>query len=223
MIKIEHRHALLSRREFTIGTTLGLSLTVVSAVSLSSTSALAAATPAASSEGGHTVRFPDGTIVPALGQGSWHLAQGRHPAAEEEEALRTGRSLGMTLIDTSDNYGDGRSEELIGRVIANQRDRVYLVSKVSNNMTREGIARACDGSLARLGTDYLDLYPLHWRSPDADLAAVWRRLKVYARRRKFALGVCPTSRSATWKISSVFQTAIAARPIRCFTISTARH
>ena len=78
----------------------------------------------------------------------------------------------MTLIDTSDNYGEGRSEELIGRVIAGQRDGGYLVSKVSTNMTREGIARACDGTLARLGTDHLDLYLLHWRSSDADLSAV---------------------------------------------------
>jgi diketogulonate reductase-like aldo/keto reductase len=112
------------------------------------------------------VTFPDGTAVPAFGQGSWHLAEGRHPETVEEETLRTGLSLGMTLIDTSDNYSAGRSEELISRVIAEQRDRVYLVSKVSEEMTREGIARACDGSLARLGTDHLDLYLLHWRSPD---------------------------------------------------------
>jgi len=56
-------------------------------------------------------------IVPALGQGSWHLAQGRHPEAVEEEALRTGISLGITLIDTAELYGGGRSEELIKHVI----------------------------------------------------------------------------------------------------------
>jgi len=174
MMKMEPRNALLDRREFTIGATLGLSLTAANAVSaLSSASAFAAATPAPSSEGPHTVRFPDGTIVPALGQGSWHLAQGRHPEALEEEALRTGLSLGMTLIDTAQIYSEGHSEELISRVIAGQRDRVFLVSKVHpDHVTREGIARACDGSLARLGTDHLDLYLLHWRSPDADLSAI---------------------------------------------------
>jgi hypothetical protein len=70
-----------------------------------------------------TVKFPDGTIVPALGQGSANLAQGRHPEAAEAEALRTGLSLGMTVIDTAEIYSDGRSEKLIGRVIAGQRDR----------------------------------------------------------------------------------------------------
>ena len=78
------------------------------------------------------MKFRDGVIVPALGQGSWHLAQGRHPAAVEEEALGTGISLDMTVIDTSEGYGGGRSEELIGRVIAGQRDRVFLVSKVDH-------------------------------------------------------------------------------------------
>ena len=120
-----------------------------------------------------TVKFPDGTIVPALGQGSAGLAQGRHPEAAEEEALRTGLSLGMTLIDTAEIYGEGRSEKLIGRVIAGQRDRVFLVSKVwPTHVAGEGIARACDASLARLGTDHLDLYLLHWPSRDADLSSI---------------------------------------------------
>ena len=120
-----------------------------------------------------TVKFPDGTIVPALGQGSAGLAQGRHPEAAEEEALRTGLSLGMTLIDTAEIYGDGRSEKLIGRVIAGQRDRVFLVSKVwPTHVAGDGIARACDASLARLGTDHLDLYLLHWPSRDADLSSI---------------------------------------------------
>ncbi|TMJ31670.1 MAG: aldo/keto reductase, partial [Alphaproteobacteria bacterium] len=98
---------------------------------------------------------------------------GRHPEAVEEEALRTGISLGMTLIDTAEVYSNGRSEELIGRVIAGQRDRVFLVSKVwPNHATGNGIARACEASLARLGTDHLDLYLLHWPSPDTDLSSI---------------------------------------------------
>ena len=81
-------------------------------------------------------------------------------AALEEEALRTGISLGMTLIDTSGNYGEGRSEELISRVIAGQRNRVFLVSKVeTDQVSSDALARACEASLARLGTDYLDLAP----------------------------------------------------------------
>jgi diketogulonate reductase-like aldo/keto reductase len=117
------------------------------------------------------VKFRDGTVVPAVGQGSWHLAQGRHPEAAEEEALRLGVSLGMRLIDTAELYGDGSSESMISRVIAGQRDRVFLVSKVLPNHTSgDGIVRACEGSLARLGTNYFDLYLLHWRNADTDLS-----------------------------------------------------
>jgi diketogulonate reductase-like aldo/keto reductase len=112
-----------------------------------------------------TVKLPDGRSVPALGQGSARLAHGRHPQAEEEAALRTGINLGMTLIDTAELYG---SEELIGRVIAGQRDRVFLVSKVwQSHVAGNGIARACEASLKRLGTDHLDLYLLHWPNGSA--------------------------------------------------------
>src|SRR5450759_1443896 len=162
----------MRRRELItlIGSALPVSAMIAA---LPSTSALAAVTRAASTGAGRTVKFHDGTVVPALGQGSWHLGQGRHPEAIEEEALRTGLSLGMTLIDTSGNYGDGRSEKLIGHVIAGQRDRVFLVSKVEPyQATGNGIARACEASLARLGTDNLDLYLLHWPSRDADLSSI---------------------------------------------------
>ena len=87
-------------------------------------------------------------------------------AGTEEEALRTGIALGMTLIDTSGDYGGGRSEQLIGRAIAGQRDRAFLVSKVeADEVKGDGIARACEASLGRLGTNYLDLYLLHWPVP----------------------------------------------------------
>jgi diketogulonate reductase-like aldo/keto reductase len=119
------------------------------------------------------VEFHDRTVVTALGQGSANLGQGRRPEATEEDALRTGLSHGMTLIDTAESCGDGRSEELIGRAIAGQRDRLFLVSKVSpNHVKGDGIARACDASLARLHTDYLDLYLLHWPTQDTDLSSI---------------------------------------------------
>ena len=93
--------------------------------------------------------------------------------ADEEEALRTGLSLGMTLIDTSGNYGEGRSEQLIKRVIAGQRDRAFVVSKVEvDEVTGDAMARACQASLARLGTDRLDLYLLHWPTPSGKFSEV---------------------------------------------------
>jgi diketogulonate reductase-like aldo/keto reductase len=167
---------MLNRREFNgLCAAIGSSLSFVGAmnVALSSASARAAAAGVASIGAGRTVKFRDGTIVPAVGQGSGYFAQGRHSEAGEEEALRTGISLGMTLIDTAESYSNGRSEELIGRVIAGQRDRVFLVSKVSpSHVTGNGIARACEVSLARLGTDHLDLHLLHWPSRDTDLSSI---------------------------------------------------
>jgi diketogulonate reductase-like aldo/keto reductase len=159
---------LLNRREFN-----GLCVALGSCVAASDASAVQPAGGAASSDASRTVKFPTGAVVPALGQGSWHLGQGRHPAAEEEDALRTGLSLGMTLIDTAEAYSNGHSEELIGRVIAGQRDLVFLVSKVlPTHVTGNGVARACEASLARLGTDHLDLYLLHWRNGITDLPGV---------------------------------------------------
>ena len=117
---------LLNRRDFNgLCVALGSSLALVgpAGVALSSAPARAAT---------HTVKLHDGTIVPALGQGSARLGQGKHPEPAEEEALRTGLSLGMTLIDTAEMYGDGRSERLIGRVIAGQRDRVMEADSVDN-------------------------------------------------------------------------------------------
>lgn len=167
----------IGRRQFLSalgGAVLGSSPAVsATTAALSTASALAATTDAVANDVGHAVKFHDGTIVPALGQGSWHFGQGRHAEAAEIEALRTGLSLGMTVIDTAENYGGGRSEELVGRAIAGQRDRVFLVSKVeTNHVAGNGIARACGASLARLGTDHLDLYLLHWPVAVTDLPGV---------------------------------------------------
>ena len=154
---------LLNRRQFSARwAALSLSFPAASAMIADQASAQVLDTGAESKPAARTVKFPDGTTVPALGQGSWHLAQRRHPESVEEEAMRTGIALGMTLIDTSENYGDGRSERLIGRVIAGQRDRVFLVSKVEEDAVfKNEIAARCEKSLRRLGTDYLDLYLLH--------------------------------------------------------------
>ena len=156
---------LLSRRKFNrFCAALGSSLPATSAIAaLSSALETSEAIGAGSNGPTRAVRLRDGAIVPALGLGSARLAQGRHPEAIEEEALRTGLSLGMTLIDTAEVYSNGHSEELIGRVVAGQRDHVFLISKVwPSHVAGDGIARACEASLTRLGTDHLDLYLLHW-------------------------------------------------------------
>jgi diketogulonate reductase-like aldo/keto reductase len=109
-------------------------------------------------------RLPSGEPVSRLGQGAWQIGEGKRKRAAEQDALKIGLELGLNLIDTAEMYGDGRSEELIAEVIAARRERVYLVSKVlPENASRRDTIAACEHSLKRLKTDYVDMYLLHWR------------------------------------------------------------
>jgi diketogulonate reductase-like aldo/keto reductase len=109
-------------------------------------------------------RLPSGISVPRLGQGAWQIGDDRRKRADELLALQTGIDLGLVLIDTAEMYGNGHSEELVAAAIAGRREQVYLVSKVlPENASRRGTITACEHSLQRLKTDYLDMYLLHWR------------------------------------------------------------
>ncbi|TPF92660.1 aldo/keto reductase [Bifidobacterium sp. UTBIF-78] len=112
-----------------------------------------------------TVTLHDGTTMPRLGMGTWHLAEGRRPERQEIAALQAGLDAGITLIDTAEMYADGRAESLVGRAIAGRnRSQLFLVSKVyPHNAGRRHLRRSLEASLKRLGTDYLDMYLLHWR------------------------------------------------------------
>jgi len=126
-----------------------------------------------------TVRLPSGIEVPALGQGTWFMAERRQPRSEEIAALQHGIDLGMTLIDTAEMYADGAAETLVGEAIAGRRSEVFLVSKVYPwNASRRGTKAACEASLRRLGTDRIDLYLLHWRGnhPFADTVEAMEQL-----------------------------------------------
>jgi diketogulonate reductase-like aldo/keto reductase len=114
--------------------------------------------------------LPDGVNVPILGLGTWHMGERDSRGKNVVAALRLGIELGMTLIDTAEMYGDGGAEELVGKAIEGQRNRLFLVSKVyPYNASRKKMAASCEASLKRLGTDRLDLYLLHWRG-DVPLA-----------------------------------------------------
>ena len=109
------------------------------------------------------VVLPCGESVAALGQGTWNI--GDDPARRRDEiaTLRRGIELGLTLIDTAEMYGDGRSESLVGEAIAGRRAQVYIVSKVyPHNASRKAMPRSCEASLGRLGVEAIDLYLLHW-------------------------------------------------------------
>ncbi len=126
------------------------------------------------------VRLPDGTEIPALGQGTWHMGENAAAAAAETAALRAVIAAGLTLIDTAEMYGDGGAERVVAAAIAGQRDAVFLVSKVyPHNASAAGVARAAAASLKRLRTDRIDLYLLHWRGahPLAETVAAFEKLR----------------------------------------------
>ena len=100
--------------------------------------------------------------VAAVGQGSWRLEEAAADSAVA--ALRRGLDLGLTHIDTAEMYGSGAAESLIAKALEGRRDEVFLVSKVlPGNASKRGTLEACERSLARLRTDRLDCYLLHWR------------------------------------------------------------
>jgi diketogulonate reductase-like aldo/keto reductase len=102
-----------------------------------------------------------GAAAAVIGQGTWQMEEDERRAAIA--ALRRGLDLGLTHVDTAEMYGDGAVEEVVGEAIAARRDEVFLVSKViPRNATTAGTIAACERSLARLRTDRLDCYLLHW-------------------------------------------------------------
>jgi diketogulonate reductase-like aldo/keto reductase len=111
----------------------------------------------------------NGPPVAVVGQGTWNLPTAGAAFDEACRTLRAGIECGMTHVDTAEMYGNGKAEELVGRAIAGlPRERLYIVSKVlPSNATFDGSIRACERSLRRLGTDYLDCYLLHWRGAHA--------------------------------------------------------
>jgi diketogulonate reductase-like aldo/keto reductase len=127
-----------------------------------------------------TVALPSGERVPALGQGTWKMGERAGERAAEVAALRLGLDLGLTLLDTAEMYGDGGAEDVVGEAVAGRRESCFIVSKVyPHNASRRGTVAACERSLARLRTDRIDLYLLHWRGrvPLAETVEAFERLR----------------------------------------------
>lgn len=111
-----------------------------------------------------TLPLLSGTEIPILGQGTWRMGEKPSQKQAEIAALQLGLDLGMNLIDTAEMYGAGGAEKIVAQAISGRREEVYLVSKFyPQNAGYDSLIAACDRSLARLKTDYLDLYLLHWR------------------------------------------------------------
>jgi diketogulonate reductase-like aldo/keto reductase len=105
---------------------------------------------------------PHGPAVPLVGLGTWQMEGDDRGACVR--ALRAGLDAGATHVDTAELYGWGVVEELVGEALEGRREEVFLVSKVHpRNAPAAKVQRACERSLARLRTDHLDCYLLHWR------------------------------------------------------------
>lgn len=113
--------------------------------------------------------------ISAVSMGCWALAGdwvwGPQDEGEAIRAIHAALECGINCFDTAEGYGDGRSEELLGRALAGMRERAVIASKVLPSHLRPADLRAsCEASLRRLGTDYLDIYYLHWPNPEVPIA-----------------------------------------------------
>src|SRR6516225_4489938 len=147
------------------------------------------------------VTLPGGERVPALGQGTWHMGEARRRIAEEAAAVRLGIELGMTLMDTAEMYGNGGAEEMVAQAAEGQRDDLFIVSKVyPHNASRAGVLAACERSLARLRTDRIDLYLLHWRGsiPLAETLAGFQKLQRDGKIRHYGVSNFDRADMAEW-------------------------
>jgi diketogulonate reductase-like aldo/keto reductase len=137
-----------------------------------------------------TLELTSGQAIPMLGMGTWQMGENARDRQSEITALRYGLDLGISLIDTAEMYGEGGAEEVIAEAIANRRSEVFLVSKVyPHNASRQGTIAACERSLTRLKTDYLDLYLLHWRgaAPLAETLEAFQTLQQSGKVRSYGV------------------------------------
>lgn len=148
-----------------------------------------------------TTQLPSGRPVPVLGQGTWRMGEDRSRRQSEVAALRYGLDLGMNLIDTAEMYGEGGAEEVVAEAIADRREEVFVVSKVyPHNATRRGAIEACERSLRRMKTDYIDLYLLHWRGdvPFAETVEAFQQLKETGKIREHGVSNFDVSDMEEW-------------------------
>lgn len=123
-----------------------------------------------------------GTSIAAIGQGCMgiggELTTDSARDAEYVHALQMGLDLGMTFIDTAEVYGSGHSEELVGRAVKGRRAEAFIATKFSpEHNGYEDVLRAAEASLERLGSDYIDLYQVHWPNPAIPIAETVRAME----------------------------------------------
>lgn len=138
--------------------------------------------------------------LPAIGQGTWYMGEGHAPFRDEVRALQQGLELGLSLIDTAEMYADGGAERVVGDALIGRREQAFVVSKVYPwNAGRDSAIEACERSLTRLGTDYLDLYLLHWpgQIPLEETLEAFERLQVQGKIKRFGVSNFDVDEMAT--------------------------
>lgn len=137
-----------------------------------------------------------GFNVPEMAFGCWAIAGGVNWGDQDEsdslEALRTALDLGLTFLDTAPAYGQGYSEELVGRAAEGRRDECFIATKASGQKhDPETLKQMCEESLKRLRTDRIDFYQLHWPRPTVPIAETVGGLQALKEEGKIrAFGVC---------------------------------
>jgi diketogulonate reductase-like aldo/keto reductase len=114
-----------------------------------------------------------GVMVPEIGLGTWRYRGGVEP-------LRKGIELGANLIDTAEGYG---TENIVGKAVAGLRGRVFIATKVSGrHLGYDDVLRAAEESLSELGTDYIDLYQVHWPNASYSMRETMRAMEALVTR-----------------------------------------
>ena len=118
----------------------------------------------------------------AIGGGGWEWGWGPQDDADSIAAIQRALELGVNWIDTAAIYGFGRSEEVVGRALAQMSEKPFVFTKCGlegkdgsgvNELKAATIERQCEDSLRRLGVEAIDLYQIHWPIPDEDIEEGW--------------------------------------------------
>jgi diketogulonate reductase-like aldo/keto reductase len=136
------------------------------------------------------ITLASGFQLPRFGIGTWRMGEYLSNRHHEVAAIHHALELGVKLIDTAEMYGEGGAEEMIGEALGSRRDQVQIISKVfPHNASYQGVLNACEGSLKRLNTDYIDYYLLHWPGsfPIEDTFDAFRKLKADGKIREFGV------------------------------------
>ena len=149
--------------------------------------------------------------LPAIGQGSWYMGEGLASRHDEVRAIQQGLDLGLTLVDTAEMYADGGAEEVVGKALKGRREQAFLVSKVYPwNAGKRSAIQACEDSLQRLGTDYLDMYLLHWPGSIAleETLAAFEQLRADGKIKRFGISNFDLDEAQEWHALSGQDTAV---------------